>query len=77
MVVDDTSSHAASTTGNTGRVFGAIQALTAATLDQSGMTDALLDDFDGDLSIPAGVTVYGRFPTVQLTTGTVIAYYGT
>lgn len=81
VLVDDTNEHNAETeSGNSGAFYCAIQALTAATLDESGMadydTETNIKDLDVDLSLAAGTVIYGRFATVQLTTGTVIAYFG-
>lgn len=70
VLIDDTNA-------NTNGPFIAIQAVggSGATIDVSGMTTSNIDDFDADFTIPDGATIYGRFPSVQLTAGKVIAYY--
>lgn len=58
--------------------FIAITALTETVLDQSDMAGANETnwvDFDVDVTIPAGVTVYGRFTVISLVSGTCLAYH--
>lgn len=59
--------------------FIAVSALTATVLDTSAMTSAgyttNITDFDVDITIPAGTTVYGRFTGLTLVSGTCIAYH--
>lgn len=73
--IDDTSDHApASPSAH----FIAIQALTETVLDQSDMSETNetnWTDFDADVTIPAGVTVYGRFTNINLVSGTCLAYH--
>jgi len=60
-------------TGESGEVYKVITALeaTVVTLVQP-KGDATLTD----LPIPAGVTVYGKFTSVSVTSGSVLAYIG-
>ena len=74
------------TTANTpapdaNKFFAAIAALTETVLDYSAMdaagyrtTDAIAG-FDSDITIPAGMTIYGRFDGITLVSGTCIAYH--
>jgi hypothetical protein len=58
--------------------FIAIQALTATVLDQSDMAatnETNWEDFDVDVTIPAGSTVFGRFTNINLVSGTCLAYH--
>ena len=67
-----------------GKGFFAITALAAATLDVSAMTgmnvqqniSGTMSPATTDISIPAGVTIYGNFPSITLATGSgpVMAY---
>ena len=73
--IDGTADTAPPTSSNS---FIAIQALTATVLDQSDMAAAgetNWTDFDADVTIPAGVTVYGRFRNINLVSGTCLAYH--
>ena len=71
ILIDDTSAH----TLTEGK-YAAITALDGSVvLDASEMSSGSnWEDFDADLAVPQGVTVYGRFSTVQLTGGTAVAY---
>lgn len=66
LLITDTSAH----TG----VWDAIQALeaTEATLVSSNLSGTLTG-----VPIPAGVTIFGHFSSITLTSGTVIAYTAT
>ena len=80
VFIDDTDQH----TG----IFVAITALVDAELDVSDCTNianTMVDGADGtkgastmttDFTIPKGVTIYGRFETLSLGGGSVIAYRG-
>ena len=60
------------------RHFVAILALTETVLDQSdmaGTNETNWEDFDVDVTIPAGVTVHGRFKVINLVSGTCLAYH--
>ena len=70
--IDDTSAG----TSHTGPYY-ALQAVgtAAAVLDQSDMAGGVnWDNFDADVTIPLGVTVYGKFTQVSLGSGAVLAY---
>ena len=57
--------------------FVAITALTDASVDVGDMADIALTMTDAaDFTIPAGLTIYGRFNTFSLNSGSVIAYKG-
>jgi hypothetical protein len=46
-----------------------------AVLDQSDMAGGVnYDDFDADLTIPNGATIFGKFTGVSLASGAIIAY---
>jgi len=64
IVISDTSAH----TGN----FYAFQVVTAATLNTNG-TVGNLTNANG-VSFPVGMIVYGVFTSLQLVSGSVIAY---
>ena len=57
--------------------FVAITALTNASVDVSDITN-ISDTMEdaADFTIPAGVTIFGRFEDFSLSGGTVIAYKG-
>ena len=63
-----------------GSIFVAVQALTATVLDVSVMDSAGythgITDFDADITIPAGVTIYPQATGLTLVSGTCLAYHG-
>ena len=70
--IDDTSAG----TSHTGPYI-ALQAVGTAdaVLDQSDMDGGVnWTDFDADVTIPRGVTIYGKFTAVSLGSGAVLAY---
>jgi hypothetical protein len=69
ILIDDTASH----TGP----YVAITALEDSGVDESESTN-IADTMDdaADFTIPKGVTIFGRFPVLVLTSGKVIAYKG-
>ena len=63
------------TAGHTGPFF-AISALTDATIDVNTCTVGnFIIDADVDFVIPQGMTIYGTFGSIALTSGSVIAYF--
>ena len=54
--------------------FCAIVSLINATIDISECTIGI-DDADVDILIEKGWTIYGHFPSIAITGGTLIAYY--
>ena len=69
IFIDDTAQH----TGD----FVAVTALEDSVVDVSDCTDiANTMDDAADFTIPAGVTIFGRFSVFSLGSGKVIAYYG-
>jgi len=68
IYIDDDSDHTAPTDGH----FTSIFATAAAVLDASSMPNTDIEDI-ADLNIPVGSTIYGRFPTISLVSGKVIA----
>ena len=65
ILIDDTNAH----TGP----FVAIQALEDAVVDVSECDMSFITDV-ADFTIPKGVTIYGAFTSIELDSGTVIAY---
>tara|TARA_R100000808_G_C2143363_1_gene151145 strand:- start:1745 stop:2029 length:285 start_codon:yes stop_codon:yes gene_type:complete len=65
IIIDDTDEH-------TGPYF-AITALTDSVIDSSECTTNITD-VPATLTIPVGVTIYGNFTSIELDSGTVIAY---
>jgi len=66
IYIDDTSEH----TGP----FTAVQAIAESTLDVSACTSNIEDA--ADITIPAGVTIFGNFTSVAFSgTPSVLAYY--
>ena len=65
ILIDDTVEH-------TGPFF-AITALEDAAVDISECDMSFITDV-ADFTIPKGVTIYGAFTSIELDTGTVIAY---
>ena len=67
ILIDDTDAH----TGP----FVAIQALQDSAVDISEGDMSFIEDV-ADFTIPAGLTIYGRFTSIELDSGKVLAYYG-
>lgn len=67
ILIDDTNAH----TGP----FVAIQALEDAVVDVSECDMSFIEDVV-DFTIPAGLTIYGRFASIELDSGKVLAYRG-
>ncbi len=67
IFINDTAAHTGS--------FMAVQAVgdAAAAINNSGTTSNI-DDFDANITISAGQTIYGRFSQITLASGAVIAY---
>jgi hypothetical protein len=65
ILIDDTDEH-------TGPYF-AITALTDAVVDTDQCDMSFITDV-ADFTIPKGVTIYGTFASIELDSGTVIAY---
>tara|TARA_X000001382_G_scaffold24873_1_gene15494 strand:+ start:1228 stop:1512 length:285 start_codon:yes stop_codon:yes gene_type:complete len=65
IIIDDTVEH-------TGPYF-AITALTDAVIDSSECTTNITD-IPATLTIPKGVTIYGDFTSIELDSGTIVAY---
>lgn len=65
ILIDDTAEH-------TGPYF-AITALTDAVVDISECDMSFITDV-ADFTIPKGVTIYGQFESIELDSGSVIAY---
>ena len=65
ILIDDTVEH-------TGPYF-AITALSNAVVDISECDMSFITDV-ADFTIPTGVTIYGNFTSIELDSGTVIAY---
>ena len=55
--------------------FVAVTALAAAVVDTSECTTNLSGTVPATFAIPAGTTIYGRFDSIELDSGSVIAYY--
>ena len=67
ILIDDTVEH----TG----IFVAITALEDAAVDISECDMSYITDV-ADFTIPKGATIYGRFASIELDSGKVIAYLG-
>ena len=67
ILIDDTDEH-------TGPYF-AITALTDAVVDISECDMSFIEDV-ADFTIPAGMTIYGSFTSIELDSGKVLAYRG-
>ena len=67
ILIDDTDAH----TGP----FVAIQALEDSVVDVSECDMCWIEDV-ADFTLPAGLTIYGRFTSIELDSGKVLAYYG-
>ena len=63
-LIDDTNEHAGP--------FYALQALTDAAGDFGNCTINIIDE--ANFTIPKGVTIYGNFTSVALSSGSVLAY---
>tara|TARA_B100000424_G_scaffold261543_1_gene246624 strand:- start:52 stop:333 length:282 start_codon:yes stop_codon:yes gene_type:complete len=55
--------------------FIAITALSAAVVDTSECTTNLSGTVPATFPIPVGTTIYGQFDSIELDSGSVIAYY--
>ena len=66
IIIDDTVEH----TGP----YVAVTALAEAVIDTSECDLGPLEDQPATITIPAGVTIYGRFNSIELDSGSVIAY---
>ncbi len=67
ILIDDTDAH----TGP----FVAITALSDAAVDVSECDMSFITDV-ADFTIPKGVTIFGRFTSIELDSGSVLAYLG-
>ena len=67
IMIDDTDAH----TGP----FVAITAITDAVVDISECDMSFIEDV-ADFTLPKGVTIYGQFASIELDSGTVLAYRG-
>ena len=67
IMIDDTDAH----TGP----FVAITAITDAAVDVDQCDMSYIEDI-ADFTIPKGVTIYGQFASIELDSGTVLAYRG-
>ena len=56
--------------------FVAITGLEASVVDTSECTTNLSGTVPATFKIPAAGTIYGRFDSIELDSGSVIAYYG-
>ena len=56
--------------------FVAVTALAAAVVDTSECTTNLSGSVPATFAIPVGTTIYGKFDSIELDSGTVLAYYG-
>ena len=54
--------------------FGAYTALTASVINTATVWDDLSGTAVSAMPVPAGVTIYGRIRTLQLTSGSGLAY---
>jgi hypothetical protein len=66
--------HIAVTTDVTGLDVVAITVLEEATLGANGIVTTTGDNLSSGTVIPAGVTIYGDFTSIHLSTGKAIAY---
>jgi uncharacterized protein YcgI (DUF1989 family) len=67
ILIDDTNEHAGP--------FVAIQALADAVVDVSECDMSFIEDVV-DFTIPKGMTIFGRFASIELDSGSVLAYRG-
>ena len=67
IMIDDTDAH----TGP----FVAITAITDAVVDVSECDMSFIEDV-ADFTIPAGMTIYGNFASIEIASGKVLAYHG-
>ena len=67
ILIDDTDAH----TGP----FVAITAISDAAVDISECDMSYIEDV-ADFTIPKGVTIYGQFASIELDSGSVLAYRG-
>ena len=67
ILIDDDAEHAGP--------FVAIQALEDSVVDVSECDMSFIEDVV-DFTIPAGMTIYGNFASIELDSGKVLAYYG-
>ena len=67
ILIDDPNAH----TGP----FVAITAITDAAVDVSECDMSYIEDV-ADFTIPKGVTIYGQFASIELDSGSVLAYRG-
>ena len=67
ILIDDTDAH----TGP----FVAITALSDAAVDISECDMSFIEDVE-DFTIPKGVTIFGQFTSIELDSGSVLAYRG-
>ena len=67
IMIDDTDAHTCP--------FVAITAITDAVVDISECDMSFIEDV-ADFTIPKGVTIYGQFASIELDSGTVLAYRG-
>ena len=56
--------------------FIALTALAASVVDTSECTTNLSGTVPATFPIPSGITIYGKFDSIELDSGTVLAYYG-
>jgi len=66
ILIDDTTEHVGP--------FCAITALAAAAVDVDQCNMSFIEDV-ADFTIPVGVTIYGNFTSIELDSGSVLAYY--
>ena len=67
ILIDDTNEHAGP--------FIAIQALADAVVDVSECDMSFIEDV-ADFTISKGMTIFGRFASIELDSGSVLAYRG-
>ena len=67
ILIDDTVAHSGP--------FSAITALEVAAVDISECDMSFITDV-ADFTIPKGTTIFGRFTSIELDSGKVIAYFG-
>jgi hypothetical protein len=65
VLIDDTAVHS-------DNLFS-ITALSETVINNSGTTSKIAD-LDTNITIPAGVTIFGQFKAIQLVSGTIIGY---
>ena len=67
--------HITGTANNTSLDVVAITVLEEATVGAAGIVTTTGDDLADGTVIPAGLTIYGDFTSIQLSAGKVIAYH--